>query len=349
MKVVSREEVVQERERWRQEGLLVGYTSGTFDLLHPGHTDYLSRAKEYCDRLIIGVNSDRSVQSYKGLTRPIVPAEGRAAVVAALRSADLVFIFDERNNNVNIELIKPDMYIKAGDYSRSELSSAPLVESYGGSVILVPIREGCSSTSIIQRIEARSGHAAVLCPPYEPRPAIFLDRDGTINRHVEYLHEPEKFELLDGVVDGLLLLQSLGFRLIITTNQPGIGMGYFTVEDFFAVNLKMLSMLSKAGILIDKIYFSPATKAEDSPDRKPAPGMILRAVKDLNVILERSWVIGDTTTDIRFAHNAGCCSILVTSGKDETEQLYSAEPTFKTSSLQEAAELIQGSLSPGNR
>jgi rfaE bifunctional protein nucleotidyltransferase chain/domain len=338
---VSRDAAVEQCRFWQAQGLKVGFTSGTFDIIHPGHTDYLTKARKQCDKLIVGVNTDASVRMYKGLSRPIVSEQHRAQVVTALKPVDLVFLFPERNNNHNIELLKPDIYIKAGDYSKDQLSSAPLVESYGGSVLLIPPVDNCSSSSIIKRVESQSGIAKILPTEVERKPAIFLDRDGTINRHIDYLHEPDKFELLNGVVEGLKLLSGLGFRLIITTNQPGINMGYFTVEDFFAVNLRMLSLLSKEGILVDKIYFSPATKAEKCHYRKPGIGMALRAQSELRVPLEKSWVIGDTTTDIRFGKNAGCKTVLVTSGKDEQEKLYEADADFVASDLLKAAEYIR--------
>ena len=116
-KIVTRDEIVSlvKEAKAKTKGLLVGYTSGVFDLMHPGHVQYLEDAKKHCDLLIVGVNSDASVKKYKSAVRPIVPAEARMKVLAGLTSVDLIFQFDEVNNNHNIEFIKPDIYLKAGD------------------------------------------------------------------------------------------------------------------------------------------------------------------------------------------------------------------------------------------
>ena len=136
-KIFSRAEIIEKLKSERPAR--VGFTSGSFDLIHPGHVDYLSKAKELCDCLIVAVNSDNSIKGYKSELRPIVPADSRAKVVAALEAVDYVFIFDELNNNQNITLLKPDYYIKAADYNKKSLSSAPLVESYGGEVKLIDV------------------------------------------------------------------------------------------------------------------------------------------------------------------------------------------------------------------
>lgn len=130
----------------------VGYSSGTFDILHHGHVDYLKKAKEKCDIFVVGVNSDSSVKAYKSPTRPISSHPDRAAVLAGLEAVDYVFIFDDLNNNRIIEKFKPDFYIKGGDYSVSKLSSSSIVDSYGGEVILIPMLEGYSTTRIMNKI-----------------------------------------------------------------------------------------------------------------------------------------------------------------------------------------------------
>lgn len=342
-KIHTREDLLHVLAQPRNEGKKIGFTSGAFDLPHPGHVDYLTKAKALCDLLIVGVNSDESIKKYKSDLRPIVPAEARAQVMAGLEAVDYVFIFSETNNNTNIEQLQPDLYIKAGDYKVSDLSSAPLVEGYGGRVEIIPFMEGYSSTSIIERVleiySAEDTSYTRIEKP-EAKPAVFLDRDGTLIESVEYLHEPEKVKLLPGVVDGLKALQESGYRLIVTTNQPGIGLGYFTVEQFFKVNKEMLRQISEHGILIDKIYFSPDSKAAGSNYRKPRTGMIERAVRELNVVLESSYVIGDTTTDVAFAKAAGCKSILVETGAEGKDGLYDVNPDYTAPNFENAAQVV---------
>jgi D-beta-D-heptose 7-phosphate kinase/D-beta-D-heptose 1-phosphate adenosyltransferase len=151
LKIHTRESLVSQLNLIRARRR-TGFTSGSFDLLHAGHVDYLAKARERCDLLIVGLNSDKSVKAYKDELRPIIPAEQRAKVLAALAAVDYVFIFDEENNNKNIEVLKPDVYFKAGDYSKDRLSSAPIVESYGGRVEIIPLVEESSTTAIIRRI-----------------------------------------------------------------------------------------------------------------------------------------------------------------------------------------------------
>lgn len=305
----------------------VVYTSGVFDILHAGHVDYLEKAKALGDVLVVGVNGDASVRALKGPSRPINSAEQRATVVAGLASVDYVFIFDEMNNNENIRVLKPAVYVKAGDYSKDKLSSAATVESYGGRVEFVPFLEGYSSSSIVERIE--DSFMASLChyekqPQRQPRPAVFIDRDGTICEFVEYLHEPEKFRFLPNAIEGMKKFQDLGFSLIVVTNQPGIGLGYFTKEDFFRVSKRMLQGLSKHGVMVDKIYFSPYSKAEKTECRKPGTALIERACAEMPIDLTHSFVVGDMTSDIQLAKNAGCFSILVKTGQGGADGLYEA-------------------------
>ncbi|MCB0329431.1 MAG: HAD family hydrolase, partial [Bdellovibrionales bacterium] len=156
-------------------------------------------------------------------------------------------------------------------------------------------------------------------PPPTEAPAAFLDRDGTLCKHVQYLSDPKQFELLPGVEEALQALQSAGFRLVIVTNQPGIGFGYFSNEDFYRVNLEMLRQLSAGGILIDKIYFSPYTKAEGRPCRKPGTLLGERAIQELNLIREDSIMFGDSDADVGFAKNLGCMSCLIAEDSDNRQ------------------------------
>lgn len=322
-KIQSRETLASLCEKFRLQGKKIGFTSGVFDLLHAGHVDYLEQAKNLCDVLIVGLNSDESVKGYKGPDRPIIPQAQRAKVLAGLAAVDFVFIFSERRNARNIEALKPDFYIKAGDYNSSQLTSGEIVEQYGGQAILIPVTEPVSTSDIIQRLQttasqpSRTAQEAAVClelPKARVRPAVFLDRDGTINREIEYLHEPEKFELLPGAGEGLRKLQDLGFLLVIVTNQAGIGLGYFRKEDFYKVNRKMFRELAPFGVKIDRIYFCPHNVSENCSCRKPETGLVQQAQQDLNIDLKSSYVIGDTDNDIELGQRLGMRAILVKTG-----------------------------------
>ena len=338
-KSFEREELLSKVSDLQKSAKTMGFTSGVFDLLHPGHTSYLAKAKENCDLLIVGINSDKSVRKLKGAGRPVMKAADRAAVVSALESVDYVFIFDELNNNKSIELLKPDVYIKAGDYEPTQLSSAPIVESYGGKVLLIPLEEAHSTSSIINLIQSLKTDNYQSNTSKHTNRAVILDRDGTLCEHVEYLHEPERFKLIPGVIDGLKSFKEQGYKIVVITNQPGIGMGYFTKEDFFRVNKEMLKQLSSAGILVDKIYFCPHSKAEKCSCRKPEQELLKRAERELALDLKKSVIIGDSTSDIEFARRASCKSILVKTGVSGNDDLYNVEPDFVVDSILEASQL----------
>lgn len=154
MGIKTREELKKICENLRKKRKKIGFTSGAFDLIHVGHIEYLKKAKELCDVLIVGVNSDRSVKLYKDPIRPIVPEGQRAKIVSELKPVDYVFIFNERRNKKNIEILKPDYYIKAGDYSTEQLTSKKIAEKFGGKAKLIPLKTKTSTTDIIKKIRS---------------------------------------------------------------------------------------------------------------------------------------------------------------------------------------------------
>lgn len=339
-KIIDREEAVRTRQSYVAGAKRVGFTSGVFDILHPGHVEYLRAARELVDVLFVGVNCDMSVRANKGPTRPINSERERSEVLAGLSSVDHVFVFDELNNNTNIELLRPDVYIKAGDYSEAQLSSKKIVESYGGSVALVPFREGSSTTGVIGKIKAalvsQEGHEV----SHDFRPAVFLDRDGTINEHIEYLSDPEKFRAIPGAYSAIKRLQDLGYRIVVVTNQPGIGLGYFRREDLFAVNREMMRQGTEYGCAFDKIYYCPHSKADKCSCRKPGSYFIRMAERELNVDLANSFVVGDMTSDIKFGAQAGIRTVLVKTGRGGDDKMFEVSPTHSANDLASAAEWI---------
>ncbi len=339
-KVKSRDELVALREKFKAEGKTVGFTSGVFDIMHAGHAEYLAEAKSRCDILIVAVNSDSSVRQNKGPTRPIVSERERAFLVAALAAVDYVFIFSELNNNKNIEALKPDFYIKAGDYTPEKLSSTPLVRSYGGEIIIVPFKSGFSSTSIIEKIQRQAQTVSLKFENAEKScKAVFLDRDGTLIEEIGYLHDPDKVKEIPGSFAALKRLQDAGFKLIVVTNQPGIGFGYFSEEDFYKTNKEFLRQVSAYGVKIDKIYFCPHTAAAQCECRKPKTAFLERAKTELGVIAEESYMVGDTLGDIQFAKNGGLTGILVESGVPVTDDARQVAD-FVAKDMAEAADVI---------
>nr|WP_294536010.1 D-glycero-beta-D-manno-heptose-7-phosphate kinase [uncultured Rhodoblastus sp.] len=155
-KIVENDVAAEVVADWRAQRLKVGFTNGCFDLLHPGHVDLLKRARASCDRLVVALNADASVRRLKGETRPVQNEHARSAVMAAIDSVDLVTLFDEDTPLRLIQLLKPDFLIKGADYTVAAVVGADFVASYGGRVVLVPINEGHSTTSIIARSSAKA-------------------------------------------------------------------------------------------------------------------------------------------------------------------------------------------------
>ena len=151
-KVATLRRMVEEVARWRAQGLRVGFTNGCFDILHKGHVAYLAQARSWCDRLIVGVNSDASVRALKGEGRPVNDLESRALVLAGLRSVDLVAPFEDLTPIKLIEAARPDVLIKGADYSEDQVVGGDLVVNWGGEIRLVEIVEGYSTSAAIARV-----------------------------------------------------------------------------------------------------------------------------------------------------------------------------------------------------
>ena len=151
-KVVDRERLAALVAAQRERGRRVVFTNGCFDILHRGHITYLNRAKALGDVLVVGVNSDESVQRLKGADRPINPLEDRVEVLAALSCVDQIAVFEDDTPADLIGAIRPDVFVKGGDYTHETLPEAPLVESLGGKVRILPYVEDQSTTGVIARI-----------------------------------------------------------------------------------------------------------------------------------------------------------------------------------------------------
>lgn len=184
-----------------------------------------------------------------------------------------------------------------------------------------------------------------------PQSAVFLDRDGTLNREVDGVTCPDKLELLPGVAEAIRELNRHGIRAVVVSNQPIIAKGFCRETDVQAVHNKLETLLGEQHAFLDRIYYCPhhpekgfdGERAElkiTCDCRKPRIGMIQRAVKELNIDLQRSWLIGDTTTDLQTAKNAGLKSILVRTGYAGKDGKYQAQPDHVANTLTEAVHLV---------
>ena len=192
------------------------------------------------------------------------------------------------------------------------------------------------------------------------RRAVFLDRDGTIHEERDFLSDPAQLVLLPGATAGLRRLAGAGFALIVVTNQSGVARGYFTEDDVRRVNRALSEMLAAEGVTIDAYYHCPhypqGTVAEYSfvcDCRKPAPGLILKAAKDADIDLVRSYMVGDHARDMAAGRAAGTRTVLVLTGygcKSQSEVLGQALADHIADDLADAAEWIAGdSQASGDR
>ncbi len=153
-KVLSQNKAIELVERWRRQGLNVGFTNGCFDLIHPGHISILQQSRKACDRLVVGLNSDASVKRLKGLERPVQNEKARATVLANLNPVDLVVIFGEDTPLELIKALRPNVLVKGADYTIDKVVGATEVQSWGGKVVLANLVEGQSTTNTIKKLKS---------------------------------------------------------------------------------------------------------------------------------------------------------------------------------------------------
>lgn len=153
-KICDLDELKRRLARWRVKSDRIVFTNGCFDILHVGHLHTLKEAIQLGDKLIVGLNSDASVSRLKGKERPIVNQLDRSEMLAALEMVDAVIIFEEDTPEQLIQMIKPDVLCKGGDWSVENIVGGDFVKSYGGQVVSIPFVKGYSSSSLIDKIKS---------------------------------------------------------------------------------------------------------------------------------------------------------------------------------------------------
>lgn len=152
-KILTRDQAIQQAKHWHAEGKQLVFTNGCFDIVHLGHIDYLEKARNLGDRLILGLNTDASVSCIKGPLRPVVNEYARARLMAALEFVDAVTLFDEPTPLELIEAVQPDILVKGDDYSVANIVGADFVLGRGGRVETISLVPGYSTTKLIERIK----------------------------------------------------------------------------------------------------------------------------------------------------------------------------------------------------
>lgn len=185
--------------------------------------------------------------------------------------------------------------------------------------------------------------------PRRARPAVFLDRDDTLVVDVPYLTDPAGLRILPGATRALVDLRRAGFALVLATNQSAVGRGLLSEEGLRVIHDELERLLAAEGASLDAIYHcphAPSGTGVEHPDRKPAPGMLLRAAEDLGLDLSRSWMVGDKISDVLAGLAAGCRGILVgpNARLDELPESADAGRAFAADGLAAAAALILDDL-----
>jgi rfaE bifunctional protein nucleotidyltransferase chain/domain len=279
-------------------------TNGVFDVIHRGHVSYLNQAAELGASLLVAVNSDISARMLgKGPSRPLNSADDRAYVLAGLASVDLLIFFDERSPVELIKVIRPDIYVKGGDYDMDALEETQAVRSWGGQSMAIPFVNGFSTTALVDRIRKTVSPL---------RKAVFLDRDGVINKDKAYVHLWEEFEFLPGAIEGMKKLQDAGYELVIVTNQSGLARGYYTEAQYQALSKSFRQHLVEQGVKLAGVFHCPHhpkgsvhSLALVCNCRKPKPGLLIQGANELGIDMLNSILIGDKQTDIEAARAAG--------------------------------------------
>jgi len=188
------------------------------------------------------------------------------------------------------------------------------------------------------------------------RPAIFLDRDGTIIEDRGYVSRPEEVTLLPGAADAISRFRRAGFRVVVVSNQSGVARGLFTEKDLAAVHQRLEETLAKEGAALDAAYYCPFLDGPDavieayrreSDLRKPKPGMLLQAARDLHLDLSRSWMIGDAESDVEAGRRAGCRTIWIDS-KTAPGDKNGPDGPQRVSNLREAADIVERAMQRGD-
>ena len=184
------------------------------------------------------------------------------------------------------------------------------------------------------------------------RPAVFIDRDGTLSEEVGYINHPSRFRLFPFAADAIRHLNENGWLAILVTNQAGVARGYFSEEMIKTVHAQMRSELENAGAKLDAVYYCAHHPSVGEPPyrqdcncRKPKPGLIARAAKDFEIDLEKSWVVGDRYSDVELARNAQVKSMFVLSGYGRGEwehqkDSWKERPDLVAEDLLEAVQMI---------
>jgi len=327
-KIKTQEELAGLVQGLRKQDKKIVAVSGSFDFFHLGHIKLFQRAKQRGDVLFVLLNSDKSISAYKARP-PVMPEHIRARTISCLNFVNYVVLFDELTPVKVLEKIKPDVYCIGPGWGKNCIERK-VIEDNKGEIYVLPRTEAISTSELVNRVFEHYSKPS--------NKAVFLDRDGTINlNEPKYIYRIEDFKFMPGAVSALKKLSGTDYKIIIVTNQSGIGRGYYTEDDLKKLHQWMLGELKREGVRIDKIYYCPHRPDDKCECRKPGIGMFMKAVDDFSVNLSKSWMVGDHETDIIAARQANIMAIKIGAKMSEDLKL---EPHFYAKDLFEAVDII---------
>ena len=311
--------------KFADEGKTIGAISGSFDGLHDGHKYALEFCSKKVDRLIVLVNSDESIKTYKGNERPINTLGKRLEKLEKFSKTFYYVTFNDLIPNNKLEIIKPNYYFLSPEWVDNPVEKPVLLKNKT-TIVKHPVIDNLSTSLMNDDLDKSIG-------------AIFLDRDGTINIDSGFIDEINKIKIPEKNLKAIKHLSSLGYLNIIITNQSGVGYNYFSLSTMKKINNRVTDLIVENGGRIDKVYFDTSTKENPSELRKPNLGMIMQARKDFNISLKNSWVIGDKDSDIELGKKSNMRSIYIVN--KNYKYTSSFDPDFKVMNLYEAYEIIK--------
>lgn len=291
-KEITPKELAKLREEYRAQGKTLVACSGAFDQMHKMHEWFLREAKAQGDILVVLINSDSSIKKYKGSRRPHNTINIRKQDVSKIDVVSHVIPFDEYIPNEVYRIFKPDIVCVSDEYGPNCIERV-VVDTWGGKCVVVP----------------RVGSTATTRTDEKIKKAVFLDRDGVINKNIEgYTYHPSRVEILPGVKDALHTLRKYGYMIIVVTNQSWVGRGLYQGNSVSLVNTYIEEQVD---FRFDAIYVCEHSPEDVCSCRKPNIGMIEQAVQDFDISLSKSWLVGDQCTDIELARNVNMASIKI--------------------------------------
>ena len=328
-KVKSQKEIIEIARDLKKQGKRTIALSGSFDILHADHIKSFKEAKGQGDVLIVLLNSDKSIKTYKGPSRPINEQKCRIEVLSAIEYIDYAVVFDEITPVEILSKIQPAVFCQGKEWGKNCIERKA-VEGYGGKIRIFKHTLSTSTSEIARKI------SDVYFKPEIK--AVFLDRDGTINAtHPGYVRNPGQFKFQLGAVEAIKKLSKTDYKIIVITNQSGIAKAVVSENNLAEIHNKMISDLKRKGGRIDAVYYCPHFPDSGCGCRKPEIGMFLKAAKDFEINLSKSWMVGDEEKDVVAARMANIKAIKIKGKMSKEAKL---EPHYYAKDLLGASKII---------